>query len=295
MYKKLKNITYWRWLFIFLLLPLNLKPQCPTISPTGTDGCNIGSGSVQLGASGSTGYYNWYDNSSGGSYLGSGSLFNTPFISSTTNYYVSAANVPSSLTFDGTNDYIALNMSYNIAGQINQLTVEAWVNTSENGTGAFDNWSIIDFDRSDYYNLFIAGDNSQVGFSTKGNGGSVHDFYSGVSVNDGNWHHIAAVYDGTDKIIYIDGIEVARNINTHGGSNLGSGITRFGFIGDGSEATSFNGGRNNRYYNGSIDELRIWHGVRSAAQISANKDLCLTGTESNLIATTTLMRLQAPH
>ncbi|NQX96625.1 MAG: PKD domain-containing protein [Flavobacteriales bacterium] len=277
-------------LFFILLITLiyfgKISAQCPTTAPNTTNGCNIGSGIVQLGANGSSGNYNWYSSLNGGSLLGSGAIFNTPLISSTTSYFAAATNTPSALILDGTNDYVALNMSYNTIGQISQITLEAWINTTESGTGVYDNWSIIDFDRSEYYNFFVTGDDGQVGFSTTNNSGTIHDFYSGSSnvVNDGAWHHIAAVYDGVDKIIYIDGIEVARSVNAHGGDNLGSGSTRFGFIGDGSEASSFNGSRNNNYYNGSVDEVRIWSTTRTPSEILNNINVCLSGGEANLSA-----------
>ena len=271
---------------ICILSIVSLSAQCPPALPTANDGCSIEAGTADLSVSGSSGFYNWYNTPTGGNIINSGATYTTPFLTSNTNYYVSATGTRTSLSFDGTDDYVALNMFYNTVGQIPQVTLEAWVNTSENGTGTNSNWAIIDFDRSDYYNFFITGNNGQVGFSTSDNTGTIHDFYSGTgnSVNDGNWHHIAAVYDGTDKIIYIDGVEVARSVNAHGGNNLGSGLTRYGFIGDGSEATSFNGGRNNRYYNGKVDEVRIWNTVRSPAQLLANKDTCLAGTETGLFA-----------
>jgi len=189
------------------------------------------------------------------------------------------------LNFDGTNDYVSLDMSYSSSGAISKLTVEAWVNTSENISGTWDNWAIIDFDRSEYYNLYITG-KGQVGFSTTGSNKSTNDFYSGSSnvVNDGQWHHITAVFDGNDKIIYINGVEVAREKNPHGGRSIGSGKTRFGIIGDGSEAVSYNGGRNNIYYKGSVDELRIWNVVRTPAEIQANMNFILSGLEAGLVA-----------
>ncbi|MCH1488262.1 MAG: LamG domain-containing protein, partial [Pseudomonadales bacterium] len=151
------------------------------------------------------------------------------------------------LTLDGTNDYIALNMSYT-GKNIAELTVEAWVKTTYSSSENFNNWAIVDFDRSEFYNLFVAG-NGQVGFSTHSHAnGNIKDFYSGSehTVNDVQWHHIAGVYDGTDKIIYIDGVEVARQVNPHSGADLGkNNLTRWGFIGDGSEAASFNANRNN--------------------------------------------------
>lgn len=259
--------------------------QCPTIAPTTIGGCSIGESALELEASGSTGFYSWYDAPTGGNLVNMGASFTTPTLNTTTNYYVAAADRSIALTLDGTNDYVALNTSYTTVGEINQLTLEAWVNTSESGTGTFNNWAIIDFDRSEYFNFFVRGDNGEIGFSTTDITGTIHDFYSGSSntVNDGNWHHIAAVYDGTDKMIYINGVEVARSTNAHGGNDLGTGLTRFGFIGDGSEASTFNGSRNNLHYNGSVNEVRIWNLVRSASEIAINKDICLAGTEPGLV------------
>ena len=61
-----------------------------------------------MGASGSSGYYSWYDASSGGNFLASGAIYNTPIISATTDYYVAAAEENYALDFDGSNDYIQL-------------------------------------------------------------------------------------------------------------------------------------------------------------------------------------------
>lgn len=165
-------------------------------------------------------------------------------------------------------EYIALDYGLSGNNSLPQISVSGWVNTTVNGTSLSENWSLIDFDRSEFFNVFIHGD-GRVGFSTAGTGFGIDDFYStGVTVNDGNWHHIAAVYDGTDKILYVDGAEVARDANSHGGASLGDG-TRYAFIGDGSEATSFDGSRNNVYYDGLYDNLRVYEGTTSGAWVAA--------------------------
>lgn len=164
-------------------------------------------------------------------------------------------------------EYIPVDYSYNGTGSVGSVSVSAWVNTTFSG-GAFNsNWSILDFDRSDFFNVYIDGGTGQIGFST--NSGGIHDMSAGAAVNDGAWHHITAVYDGTDKILYVDGIETARVINAHGGGALGNNSTRFGFIGDGSEADTFDGARNNGFYDGQIDDVRLYNGVLSADQIAA--------------------------
>ena len=170
--------------------------------------------------------------------------------------------------FDGTNDYIALqNLHFDTIGALDELTVTAWVKTSYSGGSWTANWAILDFDRSDYFDVYIRGDNGKVGFSTADSAGTIKDSYGTTAVNDGQWHLICAVYDGVDKIIYVDGVEDARHVNAHAGKNLGKGTTRYGFIGDGSEATSYNGTRNNIYYDGAIDELNLYTRALSATEI----------------------------
>ncbi|MCF8457939.1 MAG: DUF11 domain-containing protein [Bacteroidales bacterium] len=64
----------------------------PTITGT-TPGSRIGTGTVTLGATASSGTINWYAASTGGSSLGTGTSFTTPSISTTTTYYVDATDV----------------------------------------------------------------------------------------------------------------------------------------------------------------------------------------------------------
>jgi len=180
------------------------------------------------------------------------------------------------LNFNGSGDYVALYDFYSTQGFSNQLTVEAWIKTSANSKGI-----IIDFDRKEYFSLFVNG-NGQIGFSTTDSGGKTKNLYSGTLINDGEWHHIAGVYDGEDKRIYIDGKESNFDLNPHGGKALGSGETRYGFIGDGSKTSSFNGKRYKDYFNGSIDEVRIWHKAKTFEEINQQLCLKLEGSETNL-------------
>lgn len=164
-------------------------------------------------------------------------------------------------------EYVALNKSYTSAGELPAVSVSAWVNTTFSGTGYNQNWAILDFDRSEFFNVFVDGATGQLSFSTNV-GSTIDDFSGGPAINDGGWHHVVAVYDGTDKILYVDGVEVARDVNTHGGQALGENITRFGFIGDGSEADGFDGSRNNIGYDGQLDELRLYEGALTADEIA---------------------------
>ena len=186
------------------------------------------------------------------------------------------------LSFDGADDYVAINKSY--SSPISVFTAEVWFKTNYNGGGDYVNWAFICFDRSEYWNFSIEGD-GRIGFHSTDVNGTIDDFYSSINSNlvNNTWHHAAVVYDGVDKIIYVDGIEVAKRINAHNGGDIGkNGVTRYGFLGDGSEATSFNSSRNGIYYDGMISETRIWSSARTANEILASYNTALTGNEANL-------------
>ncbi|MEI7594696.1 MAG: gliding motility-associated C-terminal domain-containing protein [Bacteroidota bacterium] len=67
---------------------VNLAPTITSTNPNSI--CR--SGTVQLGATASSGTINWYASASGGSSLGAGATWTTPNISSTTTYYAEASN-----------------------------------------------------------------------------------------------------------------------------------------------------------------------------------------------------------
>lgn len=255
-------------------------------SSTDADTCNPGLVTL-TGTGSSNGFYYWYDALTGGNPVAVGIPFTTPVLTSNSNYYLGTYDTISSSTaldFDGINDYVASTKVYDSLGLFTEFTVEGYVKTTVGGAGTNDNWAIIDFDRSEYFNLFVTGDNGRAGFSTTDNLGNIHDLYSPLPdvVNDGNWHHIAGVYDGTDKIIYIDGAEVTRSVNPHAGRPIGAGGPRAGIIGDGSEAATYNGSRNNLYFEGQLKEIRVWNYARSAAEILNTRNACLLGDEIGL-------------
>jgi len=165
--------------------------------------------------------------------------------------------------------YIAIqNLHYTAAGNISELTICVWFKTILTGTDWRDNWAFFDFDRSENFNFFINGTSGRLGFSTSDSTGDLEDFNGTRVLNDGLWHFGCAVYDGTAKILYADGIEDARQANPHGGNDLCEGAnTRYGFVGVGSEALTFNGDRNDWNYNGTLDEIRFYHRALSAEEI----------------------------
>jgi hypothetical protein len=91
------------------------------------------------------------------------------------------------------------------------------------------------------------------------------------------WQHVAATIDRNAGVakIYIDGVE-------RGSSAIGTASSRSTtnplLIGRTSEAGGYAG------FEGTIDDVRIWSVVRSAADIAASRDAELTGAEAGLAA-----------
>lgn len=159
---------------------------------------------------------------------------------------------------DGTN-YISVDDSYASSTALPQLTVNCWYRSSTSTNG----WAFLDYDRSEYFTCGFENDNDRIQFAT--NNGGIHDLYTSSGWADGVWHMVTFVYDGTDKYIYVDATQEASASNPHSGSALGSGNTRYGFIGIGSEASSYNGSTNGSGYTGDIAFVQWWEGTGLSA------------------------------
>ncbi len=186
------------------------------------------------------------------------------------------------LKFDGTNDYMPLPQFFNTVGALPAVSATAWVKIAPGEGG----WSVIDFDRSEYFNMEVgyypSPTTDVVNFATTDVNGTTHDFAGTINVRDGVWHFIAVVYNGTDKRIYVDGVLDVMAPNPHGGLALGTGLTRYGIIGDGSEADAFNGARNDFFYQGDLKKVSMWTKALSAFEINSIMLNGIIGTESNL-------------
>ena len=151
-------------------------------------------------------------------------------------------------------------LSYNHSNEIQNLVVFTVFKTGYNQGGTHDNWSFLDFDRSEYFNFYVRGDNGKLGFSNANSNSNIRDNYSNTGgLNDNQPHLGTAVYNACeilDTKIRIDGREDYAHNRENTGVNLGTGKdARYGFIGDGSEASSFDGSRNNQHYQGEIAEI----------------------------------------
>ena len=116
---------------------------------------------------------------------------------------------------------------------------------------------------SDAWSIHRYSNNNSLAFTTHGTGGE-HTLQGSKAINDNQWHHVTAVFDGTKKLLYIDGILDAE-------SDLAGTLA----IND--EAIEIGG------WTGNVDELRIWNTARSAEAIRTNIFQQLKSDESGLI------------
>ena len=150
------------------------------------------------------------------------------------------------------------------------ITVEFWMKAEGNyaGTPFSYTTSVLsnDFVISNYTNLTVSR-----GFSSVS---------TGVSVNDGNWHHIAVTWaSATGQIkLFKDGVE-AYSGTLAPGSSIGDGGTLL--LGKERE-TNFRVVRLIRGFGGYLDEVRVWNHVRSQNSIQFFMNRVLKGRELGL-------------
>ncbi len=160
-------------------------------------------------------------------------------------------------------EYIAVrNLSYTEG--IPELSIAVWIKTSQRSM-------IASWDRSDYFR-FAAGDAAinQMDFVAFDICCPIEDWHGDIVVTDDEWHHVAVTFDGETKRIYVDGeIDVEQPTNTTG-NMIGPKAERYGFIGVGSEAATFNGSVSPAgwAFKGLMDELFYFHRALSQEEIA---------------------------
>jgi hypothetical protein len=152
------------------------------------------------------------------------------------------------IEFDGDGDW-ALTSTV-VLNNLTSVTIESWVKAFSDGQFLSNHspgstWESVEL--STVWFIINAGDGS----------GSRQILYFD-NIVDSTWHHIAAVWDGNEMIVYLDGIEYAgpeTATNPPWSSYIAIGI------GSRRGQTSF--------LNGQIDEMRVWNKALSLEQIQS--------------------------
>jgi Tol biopolymer transport system component len=160
--------------------------------------------------------------------------------------------VNGALQFDGIDDYVSANFTWNIWKM--KISATAWIKG-----GAPGQVIISQTDGTGYGASWLYADSSSGKLSTK-----LMDpqpaLVSESVITDGAWHHIGLVWDGSYRYLYVDGAEVARdaaalsyNVPCDGSLYLGAGKTL--------DAGTF--------FSGMIDDVRIYNVALTLEQINS--------------------------
>ena len=225
---------------------------------SGTTGLVINSttGEIDLSASTVASHTITYDTTSSGSSV----CPNT----STQTVDIALAGISNvySMSFDGSNDTIQATGS--IITSNNSRSVSLWYKTTS--SSAQIPFSIGNPDdttsNSQFAYCLNREDNSEkAAIFGKSNDTSA---FTVPNTSDGNWHHLVVTYDQSALKVYIDGNLEATPSLPSSNYATSSGLT----IGSWSD--------NNRYFNGSIDEVGIWNTALTSTQVQSIYDA--TGT-----------------
>ena len=158
------------------------------------------------------------------------------------------------VNLDGSNDYVS--MPTGIVSNLNDFTTATWVKLDTIST-----WSrIFDFGTGTSANMFLTpqcGSGIRFAITTGGSGGEQQINGSSALVT-GAWKHVAVTLSGNTGILYVDGVEVARNSGmTLKPSSLGS--TTQNYIGKSQYADP--------YLDGLVDDFQIYNRALSASEV----------------------------
>ncbi|WP_265427112.1 LamG-like jellyroll fold domain-containing protein [Chryseobacterium sp. YIM B08800] len=179
------------------------------------------------------------------------------------------------LHFDGTDDYIQTTYP-GVLGNAPR-TVEAWIKlpTTTSGENLVTTWGS-DNVNGGRFTVRINNVSGLYKLRIENKGGGINGT---VTLSDGNWHHIAVTYDNslsTNKYkLYVDG-----SLDTQGDISTATNTLSLTNMIIGRRINPSFGG----FFNGSIDEVRVWDKALTLAEIQANINYQFCTAPANLVA-----------
>jgi predicted secreted protein len=186
-------------------------------------------------------------------------------------YGADTSNI-ASVILDGANDFVAVPATAHL--DVTALTVEAWVyskNYADN-MGVFEKTT--NGNVNTQYSLYF--DATGVKFQTTNNSAvtaTLSATHAEAGIVNGNWYHIAVVYDGVKKYIYVNGVEKKSIGYTQTLATNPAGVSFVGKLGAGA---SFE-------FLGNIDNVRVWNVAKTATEIQSLMFATSTGSETGLV------------
>ncbi|MEM1323065.1 MAG: LamG-like jellyroll fold domain-containing protein [Bacteroidota bacterium] len=174
------------------------------------------------------------------------------------------------LTFDNNGDFVLTTFT-GISGTESR-TFEAWVKTTSTEADAIMGYGA----NSTAQKWVVRTDGGQLRIEV--NGGYKRGT---TSINDGVWHHIAVVLDNSggatlnNTTLYVDGVVESISGSSNTSTTLNTASSQGMWIGY---------DHSSRYFDGEIEEVRVWNVARTVAQVRETMHLTLNGLETGLVA-----------
>jgi len=148
--------------------------------------------------------------------------------------------IDGALMLDGVSGYAIAGAALNPAD--GPFSVLAWINGGEPGQVVVSQQNAADWLATD--------EDGNLMTELKGAGRSTGPLFSETVITDGQWHRICLVWDGSNRILYVDGVSVAEDTQPAlEGSQMGL------YIGTGKTMEP------GTYFSGLIDDVRIYNRV----------------------------------
>ena len=153
-----------------------------------------------------------------------------------------------------------------------EVTVEVWVKTStDNPTSMV--VGVNNAVSATFQLVKISGSGYRFEIGLVDVGAEISDYIAEGDVEDGTWHHLAGVYDGANMHIYLDGSEQGTE-NPESGNIITTNPSHLS-IATRAETPDL-------FWDGQIDDVRVWNDARTASEIKDNLDAELVGNETGL-------------
>ncbi|MDD2963989.1 MAG: LamG domain-containing protein [Bacteroidales bacterium] len=182
------------------------------------------------------------------------------------------------LEFDGTNDYVAFGYNSNLI-LTSSVSIEAWIKLNSTNTQDFLAGKIIHGGSNYGYGLYInagnlGGSPGQITFIAGRSWNDWPSVRSNTILETGKWYHVVGTFDGRYLRIYVNGM--LDNTYDRGYSySMNDSGDNF--------KIGYNSNIGDNYFDGYIDEVRVWGTARTQEEIKAN--MCKeVGTNTNLKA-----------
>jgi DNA-binding beta-propeller fold protein YncE len=196
-----------------------------------------------------------FEEGSGPSVLDSSGNGNTGTIVGATR--TASGKFGAALSFNGTDALVIVNDSPSL-DLTTGMTLEAWVNPP----AATETWKDVIYKGPDDI-YFLEGSSVQSGWPAAGGTFSGAPVYGTAVLPPNTWSHLAATYDGTAVVLYVDGAQVGSRAQT------GTISTSTGPLTLGGDPLY------GQYWAGLIDEVRVYN--RALSQSEIHEDMAAPG------------------